>query len=184
VTPATPLTPLRGAGYDLPLPPRPGTWRIDPAASFVQLCLRTLHRHSFFSAPVRHGSALLTEAAGTSAVDLRFDSDWTRRGTRQAVRWLDRQGFGSADYPAVFGSSVLLASPDGWRMCGRLSAEHLDAVLVADARISGVRTQVNGHDAMLVYAVGAISRGQALGVADFTLGPRVAVRIRARLIHD
>lgn len=180
----TPLTPLRSAGYDLALPPRAGFWRVDPAGSFVQLCLRTLHRRSYFSAPVRQGSALLTDAAGTSAIDLRFDSHWTRRGTRQAVRWLDRQGFGSPEWPAVFGSSVLLASPDGWRMCGRLSAEHLDAVLVADARISGVRTDSNGHDAMLVHAVGAISRGQSLGVADFTLGPRVAVRIRTRLVHD
>ena len=100
------------------------------------------------------------------------------------MRWLDHRGFGSVDFPAVFGSSILLASPDGWRMYGRLTAESLDAVLVADAHVESVRTDAHGHDAIFVNAVAAISRGRAFGTTDFTLGPRVAVRVRAHLIHD
>ena len=178
------LTSLKGAGYGLPAPPRAGTWRIEPVRSFIQLRMRNLGRHSIFSAPVGHGSARLTDKAATSTIDLRFDPCWSRSGTRQAAAWLDRQGFGSVDVPAVFGSSILLASPDGWRMCGRLRAESMDAVLVADARITEVHTRRDGHDAMFVNAIGAISRGDAFSVSDFTLGPRVAVWIRAQLIHE
>jgi uncharacterized protein YunC (DUF1805 family) len=184
VTPATELSPLKGAGYALAVPPRQGTWRIEPAVSFIQLRLRSLCRRSVFTAPVGEGAVRLTAAAATSAIDLRFDPYWSRRGNRQAAHWLDRHGFGNVDVPAVFGSSILLASPDGWRMCGRLRAQHLDAVLVADVRITDVRTRADGRDAMLVNAIGVISRGTALGVTDFTLGPRVAVWIRAQLVHD
>jgi hypothetical protein len=184
VTPVTDLTPMKGAGYALTVPPRAGTWRVEPARSFIQLRLRNLCRQSVFTASVGHGSARLTDVAATSAMDLRFDPSWTRRGTRPAAHWLDRHGFGNVDVPVAFGSSVLLASPQGWRMSGLLHADRLDAVLVADVRITEVRTRSDGRDAMFLNAIGSISRGPALGVSDWSLAPRVAVWIRAQLVHE
>jgi hypothetical protein len=183
MTAAALLTPMRTPGYGLAVPPRAGTWRVNPAASYVQLCIRHAYRRSFFTTAVHQGAARLTDLAGSSAVELRFDSHWTGQGTHQAAQWLEQQGFGSVEFPGLFGSELILASPDGWRMSGWLSAARLETFLVADARIEGVRTQPNGQDAMLVRAVGAIPRHRQ-GVRELQRTPRVSMRIQAQLIHD
>jgi hypothetical protein len=184
MTAVTRLTPMKCAGYALPTPPRPGTWRIDPTRSIVELRLRDLHRRSIVLAPIRHGDVSLNDRAGTSAIRLRLGIAGTRHGTRRAARWLEAVGLDSLEHSSEFGSELFLAAPDGWRMSGRLRAANLDAMLVADVRIHSVSTQSDGHDAMVLSATGTISRGPAPGLSDHTLGKRVAVRITARMLHD
>jgi hypothetical protein len=184
VTTVTPLTPLKCAGYALSTPPRSGTWRIDPRRSIVELRLRDLHRMSILLAPIRHGDVNLSDRAGTSAIRLRLGITGIRHGTRRAARWLEAVGLDSLENPSEFDSELFLAAPDGWRMSGRLRAENLDVVLVADVRIHNVSTQPDGHDAMVLTAKGTISRGPAPGIGQHTLGKRVGIRVAARMLHD
>jgi uncharacterized protein YunC (DUF1805 family) len=69
-------------------------------------------------------------------------------------------------------------------MCGRLRAEHLDEMLIADTRIHGVRTQTDGHDGMVITASGAITRARTRELSDALLHVRMNVRIHTYLIHD
>jgi uncharacterized protein YunC (DUF1805 family) len=184
MTTTTLLTPLKSAGYALPLPPRTGNWQIDPTVSYIELRVRELHRTSVLEAPILDGEAEVTGTASTSKLQLRLGSAFTRRASTRAGNWMRAAGLDSLEQPLRFDSQILLASPQGWRMCGRLRAEHLDEMLIADARIHGVRTQTDGHDGMVITASGAITRARTRELSEALLHVRVNVRIHAYLIHD
>jgi WhiB family redox-sensing transcriptional regulator len=74
MNPATLLTPLKGAGYQLAVPPRSGTWRIDQGFSVVELRVRELHRTSLLLVPISQGDVTLTEKGATRAIKLRLGS--------------------------------------------------------------------------------------------------------------
>jgi uncharacterized protein YunC (DUF1805 family) len=184
MTATTHLTPLKSAGYALPLPPRTGNWQIDPTVSYIELRVRELHRTSVLEAPILGGEANVTDTASTSDIQLRLGSAFTRRASTRAGNWMRAAGLDSLEQPLRFDSQLLLASPQGWRMCGRLRAERLDALFVADARIHGVRTQTDGHDGMVITASGTITRARTRELSDALLHARVSVCIHAYLIHD
>jgi len=184
VTATRSLTPLRCGGYGLPVPPRSGVWYLDPTLSSIELRVRELHRTSVLQAPAVDGVAQLTETAGTSSIELRFGPPSTHRASTGTGNWMRFAGLDSQTEPLRYGSGHVLASPHGWRMCGRLQAEHLDELLIADARIHDVYTRLDGHDAMDVIAVGAIRRPRSRQLGDALLRSRVTVRVRAHLVHD
>lgn len=181
---STLLSPLKCIGYALPTPPRPGSWHIDREASFIQLLVRELHRTSVLEAPLHDGELSLADTASVSGICLHLGAAFTRRGSRRAAGWLKAAGLDSVDEPLRFYSRLLLASPDGWRMCGRLRGARLDAMLVADAHLHDIHTQADGHDAMVMTATASIERSRTNDLNDKLLATRVAVRMHAYVIHD
>jgi hypothetical protein len=181
---ATMLSPLKSVGYELPIPPRSGDWQIDPELSFLELRVRQLHRTRALEAPIVAGLVRLADAASGCAIRIRLGAAPTRRGSNRATDWLRSAGLDSLDEPLRFDSQLLLASPYGWRMCGRIRAKHIDSLLVADAHVHRVCTQPDGHDGMVVTATGAITRTRTHDLSDMLLGSRVAVRMHTYLIHD
>jgi hypothetical protein len=184
MTTSTLLCPLKCVGYALPTPPRSGSWLIDRRVSFVELRLRELHRTSVLEAPLQDGEVSLADTASVSGIQLQLGAAVTRRGSRRAGKWLRAAGLDSVDQLLRFDSRLLLASPHGWRMCGRLRGARLDAMLVADARLHDIHTQADGHDAMVVTANGSVERSRTPELNDILLGSRVAVRIHAYVVHD
>jgi hypothetical protein len=178
------LTPLKSAGYALPVPPRTGRWQIDPHVSFVELRVRELHRTSVLEAAIVDGAAHLTDTASTSGIRLQLGAAFARRESRRATSWMRLAGLDSIEQPPRFESRRLLAAPHGWRMCGQLRAERLDAMLIADARVHSVRTLTDGHDGMVMTASGAITRTRTGELSEVLLRSRVAIRIHTYLIHE
>jgi hypothetical protein len=150
----------------------------------MELRLRQLHRTRALEAPIASGVVSLADTASGCAIRLRLGAGLTRGGSRRAADWPRLTGLDSLERPLRFDSQLLLASPHGWRMCGRIRAEHLDSLLVADAHVHRVCTQPDGHDGMVVTAAGAIVRSRTHDLNDMLLGSRVAVRIHTYLIHD
>jgi hypothetical protein len=181
---ATLLSPLKCVGYALPTPPRTGSWLIDREVSFIELRMRELHRTSVLEAPLQDGEISLADTASVSGIQLRLGAAFARRGSRRAAQWLTAAGLDSVDEPLHFDSRLLLASPHGWRMCGRLRGARLDAMFVADAHLHDIHTQADGHDAMVMTACGSIERSRTHDLNDVLLGSRVAVRMHTHLIHD
>jgi len=184
MTAATLLTPLKSAGYALAVPPRTGNWQIDPGVSYLELRLRELHRTSLLEAPIIHGQAHLTDTASTSWIQLQFGAAYGRRGSSRATAWMRSAGLDSRERPARYDSRMLLASPRGWRMCGQLHGESLDAMLIADAHVLNVLTRSDGRDAMVMTAYGCINRTRSGDLSQALVRSRVAVRIHAYLVHD
>ena len=178
------LSPLRAGGYGLPLPPRPGSWQVEPRRSTLELRVRELHRTSRLEAPVVAGEIAMTTAAGTSALALQFGAPSTEHASTMAGTWARDVGLDDPDQSLRYASSHVLASPYGWRSCGRLGSERFTALLVMDARIHAVYTRLDGHDAMDVTAVGAIRRPWTSRLGESLLRSRVLVRIRTHLVHD
>ena len=177
------LSPLKCVGYALPTPPRPGSWLIDREVSFIELRMREPHRTSVLEAPLQDGEVSLADTASGSGIQLHLGAAFTRRGSSRAANWLRAAGLDSVDEPLRFDSRLLLASPHGWRMCGRLRGARLDAMLVADADLHDVHTRADGHDAMVMIASGSIERSPTRDLNDVLLGSRVAVRMHMYLIH-
>ena len=182
------LSPLRAGGYGLPAPPRPGSWRIEPGRSSLELRVRELHRTSRLAAPVVAGEISMTASAGTSALALHFGSPSTERASAMTSTWAHDVGLDDPDRPLRYASSHVLASPYGWRCCGRLGSErsggHFSALLVMDARIHAVYTRLDGHDVMDVTAIGAIRRPWTSRLGESLLRSRVLVNIRTHFVHD
>ena len=164
--------PLMPAGYALPAPPRTGSWRIDPGVSYLELRVRELHRTSVLEAAIVDGEAHLTATASTSGIWLQLGAA-VARGSSRATDWMRVAGLDSIAQPPRFHSGILLAAPHGWRMCGQLRAERLDAMLIADAQVHSVRTQTDGHDVMVMTARGAITRTGTRGLNAVLLRRRV-----------
>jgi hypothetical protein len=184
MTSATLLTPLKVAGYRLTIPPRSGIWRIDPKFSVFELRLRDGRRTSLLTAPVREGQLTLTEPVSTSTIRFRLDAAKLRHGTRRAAGWLQTAGLDNTSGPSLFASDIVLASPRGWRMSGRLRTQRLNELFIADVSIHSVSTHPNGRDAMVLTAVGSLARCRLPGLTQLALGKRVYVRLCADLIHD
>ena len=180
----TVFSPLKRVGYALPTPPRPGSWLIDREASFIELRLRELCRTRLLTARLQDGEVSLADTASVSGIQLHVGTVSARHGSSHTTHWLRAAGLDAVDEPLSFDSRLLLASPHGWRMCGRLSSAHLDAMLVADAHLHDIHTQSDGHDAMVMTATGSIGRRRMHDVNDVLVGSRVAVRMHAHLIHD
>jgi len=184
VTATRGLSPLRAGGYGLPVPPRPGSWRVEPRRSCLELRVRELHRTSRLEAPVTAGEISMTPAAGTSALALQFGTPSTEYASVMTGAWARDVGLDDPDRPLRYASSHVLAAPHGWRSCGRFGSERFTALLVMDARIHAVYTRLDGHDAMDVTAIGAIRRPWTSRLGESLLRSRVLVRIRTHFVHD
>jgi hypothetical protein len=181
---STVFSPLKCVGYALPTPPRPGSWLVDRESSFIELRLRELYRTRVLTAPVQGGEVSLAATASVSGIQLQLGAVSARHGSSHTTHWLRAAGLDGDDEPWRFDSRLVLASPHGWRMCGRLRGTRVDAVFVADAHLCDIRTRSDGHDAMVMIATGSIDRRRFCDVNDALLGSRVAVRMRAHLVHD
>ena len=175
---------MKSVGYALAIPPRTGTWQIDPSLSHMELCVRELYRTSVLEAPIVEGAIHLTGHASASRLRLQLGAAFDRRASVRATEWMRSAGLDSAGQPPRFDSRVMLAAPQGLRMSGQLCAERLNATLMADARIHGVHTHPDGHDAMAMTATGAITRTRTLTFREALFRSPVVIRIHAYLVHD